>query len=499
MKVDLTDRMPAMRLSDQDAAFLYAETASGPMQTAGIAIIDGEPSFREIFEHLAARIHLVPRLRHRLVFVPMNLAHPKWMEDPDFDINNHLVHHEMPADSSIQEALDAICQLNEGVMDRSKPLWKFFIVTGVKDHALILQQAHHAMLDGASAILMSTLLFDFEPDAPPPEPPGEWEPPPLPGPMELISEALQENTKAMLATNLSAGFSAIPDFQDHLRRGIMIMSRFFTEPAITAPWNASLLGPERKLVFSVHELAECREIRRTLGGTINDVVLSVATEGAARYLEEQGEYTANLKFRLMCPVNVRTESETGDLGNRVSAIFPMLPAYSLDLETRHRKVCEETSRAKANGEAQVMTVMQENAVSIPPFLMAPLLLVGTPFDPTRIAAANPPPVLPAFGMRPPGPGINFVLTNVPGVQVPQYIAGHQISLTVAIMMMSGNLGLGITVCSFNQKLIFNLTGEPRLIPNLELLNNHMIDVFNELLEMARQQDGATDQANQGTP
>ena len=488
-----------MRLSGQDAAFLYTETASGPMQTAGIAIIDGEPSFREIFEHLAARIHLVSRLRQRLVFVPMNLAHPQWMEDPGFDINNHIVHHEMPAGSSIQDALDTICRLNEGVMDRSRPLWKFFVVTGVKDHILILQQAHHAMLDGASVIRMSTLLYDFEPDAPPPEPPGEWAPPPLPGPMALITEALQENTKAMLTTNLAASFSPIPDLQDHLRRGIMAMSRFFTELAITAPWNASLLGPERKLVFSVHELADCREIRRTLGGTINDVVLTVATEGAARYLEEQGEYTANLKFRLMCPVSVRTESEAGDLGNRVSAIFPMLPAYSLDLETRHRKVCEETNRAKSNGEAQVMTVMQENSISIPPFLMAPSLLVGTPFDPTRIAAANPPPVLPAIGMRPLGPGINFVLTNVPGVQVPQYIAGRQVSLTTAIMMISGNLGLGMTICSFNQKLIFSLTGEPRLMPNLEMLNNHMIDVFNELLELARQQDGATAQANQGTP
>lgn len=478
-----------MRLSEQDASFLYTETASGPMQTAGIAVIEGELSFEEVFRHYATRIHLVPRLRQRLVFVPMNLAHPKWVDDPDFAIDNHIVHHEMPPGSSVEDAIDAIAVLNEGVMDRSRPLWKFFVVTGARDHTLVLQQIHHAMIDGASAVQMSTLLLDFAPDSESPDPPTEpWEPAPLPTSMELVTEALQENANAALSSNPLALLSRDEQTQDHLRRGFAAMTRFFTEPAITAPWNASLISPKRKLVYSVQTFAEFREIRRAFGGTINDVALTVVTEGAARYLEQHDEPTRGQKFRLMCPVNVRTEDEAGALGNKVSAIFPMFPAYSLNVVERHQVVCEETTRIKKNEEAQAMTLMQETSISMPAMAMAPLLLVGTPFDPTRFAAANPLPVLPNIGGRPPSFGVNFVLTNVPGVQVPQYIAGHEMLLTLGLMMMGGNMGLGIAVGSYNQKMIFNFTADPRLLPDLNVFSDLVDDAFRELLAEARERN-----------
>ncbi len=477
-----------MRLSDQDASFLYTETASGPMQTAGIMIIDGEVPFDEIYAHYAARVHLVPRLRQRLVFVPMNLAHPKWVDDPDFNVANHVVHHPIPEGTSLEDAMDLICDLNEGLMDRSIPLWKFHVVTGVPGTTLVLQQAHHAMVDGASAVQMSTVLFDYDAEADPPEPPGEWRPPPVPGAMELMTEAMQENAEAAMSANPLAMTG--DNMAQHMQKAMDAMGRFVTEPAVTAPWNASVLGPKRRLQVSSHAFTEFREIRRALGGTINDVVLTAVTEGAARYLEAHEEYTDNQRFRVMCPVNVRTEGEGGDMGNRVSAIFPMFPAFSMSLPERHERVCEETESVKNSGAAQAMTALQENSVSIPPMTLAPLLLVGTPFDPTRFAAANPPPVPPKLGARPPSFGINFVLTNVPGVQVPQYIAGRPIRSQAAIMMMGGNLGLGIAVGSFNQQMIFNLTADPRLLPDLDVLNQHICDAFHELLEIAREKNGA---------
>ena len=127
-------------------------------------------------------------------------------------------------------------------------------------------------------------------------------------------------------------------------------------------------------------------------------------------------------MRIMCPVNVRTEDEAGSLGNRVSAMFPTLPAWRMDAQDRHRRVIAETQRIKEAQEAQALTLMQESGFSMPPLAMAPLQLIGTPFDPTALAAAMPPPVPPRFGRRPPFYGVNFVCTNVPGVQVPQYLA-----------------------------------------------------------------------------
>lgn len=476
-----------MRLSEQDASFLYTETASGPMQTAGILVIEGELSFDEVFEHYARRIHLVPRLRQRLIFVPMNLAHPKWADDPEFDVANHFEHHEIASGATVQEGLDRLCELNEGIMDRNRPLWKVFVLTGVKDRTLILQQVHHAMIDGASGIQMSTVLLDFEENPEPIEPESEpWAPPALPSAMELTTEALQENARSAMSASVFRPPSS--DAREQLQRGFSAMTRFFTEPAITAPWNASVLGPKRKLVASEFDFAAFREIRRAFGGTINDVALTMTTHGAACYLEDHNEYAENQKLRLMCPVNVRTEGETGDLGNRVSAIFPMLPAYSMDMVERHRLVCEETAKIKEAGEAQAMTLMQENSISIPPMAMAPLLLVGTPFDPTRLAAALPPPVFPSPGRRPPSFGINFVVTNVPGVQVQQYLAGHKMLAMYSIMMMSGNLGLGIAIVSYNQKMIFNFTSDPRLMADVDLFRDHVNEGFNELLNLARKQN-----------
>lgn len=479
-----------MRLTESDSSFLYGETASGPLQTAGVSVLDGEASFQSIYNHIEARLHLVPQFRQRLVWVPLNLAHPKWVDDPNFNLDNHIVHHSLAEGSSLLDGVDAACKLNEGLMNRERPLWKFFVITGVPDRTLVLQQIHHAMIDGASAVHLSTVLFDYQPQAEVPPPPKEkWTPQALPNPFELANEAMRESMEDWMRSNPLQALSQGEDNMEMLRQGVQMMSRF-SRPAITAPWNAGPLGPKRKMRWLTYDFAEFREIRRAFGGTVNDVVLTAVTEGAARYLESHNEFTENQNFRIMCPVNVRTENEAGALGNRVSAMFPMLPAWSMNPLERLKVVIAETSRIKEAQEAQAMTKMQESGFSTPPMAFAALQLVGTPFDPTNWAAQNPTPVPMRFGPRPPFFGINFVCTNVPGVQVPQYFAGHEILETLAIMMMGGTMGLGMAVTSYNQKMILNLTCEPRLLPDLEQLIECTAAGFEEMLTAARTANAA---------
>ena len=111
-----------MRLSAQDASFLYSETASGPMHGSGVAVIEGEVPFEVIFQHIASRLHLVPRYRQRLALVPFNLAHPKWVDDPNFDLANHLTRHTLPEGSTLDDALEAALKLIEPVLPRDRPL-----------------------------------------------------------------------------------------------------------------------------------------------------------------------------------------------------------------------------------------------------------------------------------------------------------------------------------------------------------------------------------------
>ncbi len=483
-----------MRMTDHDASFLYGETASSPMHGAAISVLEGESSFEAIFAHLEARIHLVPRYRQRLAFVPMNLAHAKWVDDPDFDLSNHVKHHELSSGATtVEEAVDEILEIAEGTLDRSRSLWMMYVVEGVPGHTLLVSMAHHAMIDGVSGVDISTVLMDLEPDALPPGPPNEaWEPKPLPSPVELWTEALQHNFAEMMQTVRVRPRDARRERL--LQRGTEVMTRFMTQPVITAPWNAGIVGPKRRLETTQYSFAEFREIRRVLGGTINDVVLAVVTESAARYLEAHAEPSEHQYLRIMCPVSVRREDETGALGNRVSAMYPTLPAWVMSMSERFATVIEETERLKANREPQALELLMESSPYVPPIAMAQTLLVGSPFDPTRAAAQFPAPVLPSFGPRPPLTGFNFTCTNVPGVQVPQYIAGHKVLDTFGTLMLSGTLGYGVVVASYDQRLYFNFTSDPRLMPDVELMRSGVEDAFAELLDLARTQSAAQSNA-----
>ncbi len=476
-----------MRLTDHDASFLYSETASNPMHGATISVLEGESSFAAIFAHLEARIHLVPRYRQRLAFVPMNLAHAKWVDDPDFDLANHVKRYELSSGAAtVEDAFDEILELAERVLDRSRSLWLMYVVEGIPDRTLLVSLAHHAMIDGVSSVDISTVLMGLEPDALPPGPPNElWEPKPLPSPVELWTEALQHNFAEMMQTVRVRPRDA--QRERLLQRGTEIMTRFMTQPVITAPWNAGVVGPKRRLEITQYNFAEFREIRRSSGGTINDVVLAVVTESAARYLTAHGEPVEHAYLRILCPVSVRREDETGALGNRVSAMYPTLPAWVMNMSERFTTVIEETERLKANREPQALELLMESSPYVPPVVMAQTFLVGSPFDPTGVAARFPPPVVPSFGARPPLTGFNFTCTNVPGVQVPLYISGHKVLDTYATLMLVGNLGYGVVAASYDQRLYFNFTSDPRLMPDVELMRSGVEEAFAELLDLARTQ------------
>ncbi|MDA1076057.1 MAG: hypothetical protein O3A63_15050 [Proteobacteria bacterium] len=194
-----------MRLTNHDATFLYSETASGPMHGAAIAVIDGELRFEQIFDHIASRLHLIPRYRQRLAFVPFNLAHPKWVDDPDFDLTNHVKLKELAAGACVDDAVAAAMKLAEPLLPRNRPLWLMYVITGVAGKTLLLQMGHHAMVDGASGIDISLILFDLQANAPAPSPPSQaWSPAPLPSPAELAIEAVREGADELLASIHSA-------------------------------------------------------------------------------------------------------------------------------------------------------------------------------------------------------------------------------------------------------------------------------------------------------
>ncbi|MFT5133832.1 MAG: diacylglycerol O-acyltransferase [Gammaproteobacteria bacterium] len=479
-----------MRLSETDASFIYMESASGPMHISSVYVLEGELPYEKFLTRFEKRIHLIPTYRKKIHQIPFSLGHPVWVDDADFDLRNHVTHYQMPAGSSLEEAMDIAVELNEPMMDRDKPLWKMILIEGVPGKTLLLQMTHHAMIDGASGIALTMVLYDLAQNAGEPVPPNEpWQPEPTPGPAQLMSDAIQANMRDATENNPLKLVSNAVANREKLAKATTILSRFAQQPAITAPFNAGLVGPKRKVRWIKKPFSEIRDIRKQLGGTINDIVLAVVSEAVARYLKAHDERVEGQFMRIMCPVNVRTESQEGALGNQVSAIFPLLPTEPMDCLQRLNVVIAETERIKRDEEAQAMTVLQESMPTMPPLGMVASQLIGTNFDPTALAARMQLPPMPSIGgYRPPNLGYNFTCTNVPGVQVPQYMCGHEVTDTVGLLVLNGNVGFSITILSYNKNLFFNFICEPRLLPDLELIVQGADDVFQELMSAAQQKN-----------
>ena len=482
-----------MRLSTSDASFLYLETASGPMHISSVHILEGELSFEEVRTHFEDRMHLIPSYRRKLAQVPFNIAHPTWVDDPDFDLANHLIHHPVPPGTTLEEAVDLAVELNEPMLDRSKPLWKSYIITGIADHTVMLHAVHHCMIDGASGVELMAIIYDFDPAGDPiKEAAQPWEPETPPSATQLFNEALSENLQDLAHTDWSEYIVSNSDQRSLLQRAGKVMTDFFSKPVVTAPFNAGVVGPQRRLSWIKLDFDEIREVRRALGGTINDVVLTMVSQAVAEYLDKHGDNTADQYMRIMCPVNVRTEDQKGALGNQVSAIFPVLPAWPMAPLQRLSSVCAETEKIKQNQDAQALTMLQKSAPEPWPVALWPTQLVGTPLDPTAIAANFPMPLLPT-GVRPPNIGYNFTCTNVPGPQVPQYMCGHKVTDQIGLLILTGNVGFSVTILSYNKTLFFGFISEPRLMPDVENVSATAEATFNALLEAARERTASLQQ------
>lgn len=474
------------RLSSTDAAFLYSESVSGPMHISSISVVEGEVPFDLLLEHFDRCMEKLPGYRRKIAQTPLNIAHPIWVDDQNFDIRNHVVEAAVAPGSSLEEGFAEATRLNERMLDRNQPLWMVYVVTGVSDRTLLLQATHHAMVDGASGVEVLATLFALEPDyTPPPRSENRWQPEPTPEAADLFRMALTENLERLGRGRITDLIPSGEQNRKLLQRAARIGANFIAKPAITAPFNAGIVGPKRRLAWLQVSFAEIREIRRAMGGTINDVVLTMASEGVARYLRDHDETLDDQYLRIMCPVNVRTEDKAGALGNQVSAIFPMLPAWPIAPAQRLATVIAEMDRIKSNGEAQALTLAQDSAPEPWPVALWPTQLTGSNLDPGALAARMPMPTWPKQ-MRPPNFGINFVCTNVPGMQVPQYICGYKISDQIGVLVLSGNLGLGVTILSYNKTLYMSFISEPRLMPDVENLAEHVNESFRELLTTARE-------------
>ena len=466
------------RLSGLDASFLYLESPTNHMHVAATmtfdpSTVEGGYSFDKVRALIQRRLHLIPQFTRRLARVPFDLAHPVWVEDPDFDLDYHLRRLAAPAPGSYHELADLAGDIASRPLDRSRPLWEMYIVEGLEHgHIGVIAKMHHSTIDGVSGANLMVYLFDLEQN-PSEEPEGpEREPEKMPSDAELLAYAMRSRLKrraSMFSIVPKAGQAAVNVVRN--RRS----SDTVNPPApLTAPRTSfnGAITPHRKVAYSIASLSDVKAIKNAFGTTVNDVVLAIVGGGMRRYLERKGELPDKSLISTV-PISVRPpEGEDPGVGaNKVSAMFTSLATDVADPVERLHKIHEVTKGAKEEHNAIGADMLQSLTEFAAPRLFG---LAMRFYSGTKLANR--------------GPVIhNLVISNVPGPPFPLYFAGAKLVSLFPMGPVFEGAGLNITVISYMDDIDIGLMVARESVPDVW---DMAADIEESLAELKKAADAA---------
>jgi diacylglycerol O-acyltransferase / wax synthase len=458
------------RLGPQDASFLYLETPNVHQHVGGLAILDpstrpdGELKLEHLVEVISSRLHLAPRFRQKVVFPPLSTARPVWVDDADFDLDFHFRRAALPSPGGRRELVDYVQRVISRPLDRTKPLWETYLIEGMEGGmTAILTKVHHAMVDGLSAIDLATVVFDFAPE-PRILTPEAWTPEPEPSRATLLRDAISEQLRNPVGTVVETTQRALSAPTRMLRQAATTVQglRDVLVEGIAPPSPLNRrVGPNRRFAMMEAPVSSFKEVKNALGGTVNDVVLATVAGGLHRLFRYRREPTRDRVLRAMVPVSVRTEDEKSALGNRVSSWFVDLPIGPMGAKKRLSLIRETTQNLKESKQAVGAEFLMNIGMWAPPTIHGMA---------ARLAAR--------------GRFINLVVSNVPGPQVPLYIAGARLVAQYPIMPIAENMGLSIACTSLAGTMAFGLTADWDTLPDIEYLAAAMDESLAELLKAA---------------
>ncbi len=453
------------RMSFQDASFLQIEQDSSPMHVGGVSIFEGPPPpFADVLAMVEAKLRFVPRYRQVVRFVPLSIARPVWVDDPHFNLGYHVRRTALPAPGGDDELRALVGRVMSQNLDRAKPLWEMWIVEGLGEGQwALVSKVHHCMVDGIASTDLMTVLLDKERDAELPTA-EDWTPESQPGSARLVGEALVERAVNPFAAaeSLVSALRAPRQFAGLLEetsRGLIGMAGVVRRPPESS-LNGSL-SPHRRWSWARGRLSEVKEIRRALGGTVNDVVLAAITHGFRELLASRGE-SVDRVLRTLVPVSVRKPGERGTYNNRVSAMFAELPVGIEDPVERLESIRAQMDDLKDSKQAVAGEVLTSLTGFAPPMLLA----LGA-----RVAS------------RLPQRSLNTGTTNVPGPQFPLYLAGRRMLESFPYIPLFASVRVAVAIFSYDGALSFGVSGDYDTAPDIEVLCRGIERGLQQLVEL----------------
>jgi len=503
--VDAAASLLAMseHLTPLDATFLELEEVdeSAHMHTGVIMVFDpqprgGSPSREEVCQYLASRLGQLPRYRQRLSEPHTGgMSWPEWQDDPAFDIGRHVARAALPAPGGDEELAEWASGFFSQRLDRHRPLWEMALVEGLANGRwAIATKTHHCMVDGVGSADVGHLLLDTTPDAAPVDPsspsfasdgsgagapssldadrPTSHAHPATPGSLARLAHAwaglLPVDTMVRAA---EMGTHGVLHPRDALRSAKAAVAVIVREELRAAP-RTSLnrpIGTLRRFEVVRVPLADLKEIKNSLGGTINDVVLAVTASGLRALLQSRGEALPAGGLRAMVPINVRAAGERLALGNRVSSLYVELPVAEADPVLRYRETVARSDSLKSEGQQALgTTAVIELAGLAPPVIHATM---AQAIYATRL--------------------FNVTVTNVPGPQQTLYALGAPMREVYPLVPLAAEHAVGVAAASYDGNVFFGVVADRDAVPDLEVLLSSLAASVQDLLSAARSDGGVS--------
>jgi WS/DGAT/MGAT family acyltransferase len=483
------------KLSSLDASFLYLETPEMPMHVGSMAIFrlpdDYKGDFFEEFKAMiASRLHIAPILKARLEKAPLDIDHPSWVEDDQFDIDRHIFRASLPAPRDRATLERIVGWMHAKLLNRARPLWEFYVFEGMKDNEIgLYSKMHHACIDGGAGAALTNMIYDVSPIPRKVEPPTakakvEQEPRDIAANLlDSYQQLWTQPLDAAAAKTLELPRSGKSDLGSILFDNAMYQIESAVRFAGSLPTMlksvsdivgkvsdpksreslSSMMSPptilnktissERSFAGTSISLSRAKALAKQAGGKLNDVVLALASGVVRRYLLQQGALPAK-SLTAAVPISLREEGNA-DANNQVFGMICSIATNVEDPKTRLETIIAQSTKAKEMSHPLRAVMPQVSNIS----------MLGTPILVQILALlysrSNLSDVLP--------PSANITVSNVPGPRQTLYAAGAELLHIFPVSISTHGIALNITVQSYRDQLDFGFIAGANIIPHVQEL------------------------------
>ena len=461
------------RLSGLDASFLALESRETHMNVGAVAVFGpGEYSSDEGVDIdilrgiIAAGLDQIPRYKQRLATIPIE-GQPVWVDDEHFDLGAHVRHVALPHPGTPEQLKSLAGVIFSQPLDRTRPLWEMNIVEGLEGGGFaLISKIHHCMIDGMSGIDLMAVILSFTPDFEIIEP-KPWTPRPAPNGTELAVRELSRSISSIVANIMDISrvreeiSDLTGDWSHKAKAAVASLSSGWLTPTDRSPLNGAI-GPTRSFDWTSIPLEGVKKIKNTHAVTVNDAMLAIVAGAVRSYMLEEGNMSemdvAATEFRIMAPVSVRSDTQSGTLGNQVAMWLIALPIAERDPAKRIRIINEETKMLKETDQALGASTLVSVSTGAPATLISLAARLGS------------------RALRP----FNMTITNVPGPQFPLYMGGSRMLATYPLVPLWQSHGAGIAMFSISGSIDMGINMAPSVIEDTGALAQHLQRSFKEL-------------------